>query len=285
MVTIFDSPDFIYAGNSKANNKSNKLFFFIKGAFVGLFFDKLQGRKFTNFINILFKDNIKFKNNLYSKELKNNHIIYYPNKRITRVLGNEEKFFSDLYETYMLNLINFNDGDKVVDIGANVGEINFSLKFKKLDFEYIAFEPDPVIYNCLLKNIGSSQGLHNVALSDKNSEDKFFIDSAGADSSLIDFGNNEFIKVTINKLDDYKIKNIKLLKIEAEGAEPEVLSGAIATLKNTEYISVDYGNERGKDGLSTVVEVVNILISNNFEFIGDSNLRKVGLFRNRSFQI
>ena len=82
---------------------------------------------------------------------------------------------------------------------------------------------------------------------------------------------------------DYK--NIKLLKIEAEGAEPEVLSGAIATLKNTEYISVDYGNERGKDGLSTVVEVVNILISNNFEFIGDSNLRKVGLFRNRSFQI
>ena len=80
-----------------------------------------------------------------------------------------------------------------------------------------------------------------------------------------------------------KIKNIKLLKIEAEGAEPEVLSGAIATLKNTEYISVAYGNERGKDGLSTVVEVVNILISNNFEFIGDSNLRKVGLFRNCSF--
>ena len=64
----------------------------------------------------------------------------------------------------------------------------------------------------MLKNIGSSQGLHNVALSDKNSEDKFFIDSAGADSSLIDFGNNEFIKVKINKLDDYKIKNIKLLK-------------------------------------------------------------------------
>ena len=42
----------------------------------------------------------------------------------------------------MLNLI-FNDGDKVVDIGANVGEINFLLKFKKLDFKYIAFEPIP----------------------------------------------------------------------------------------------------------------------------------------------
>ena len=96
MVTIFDSPDFIYAGSSEVNNKLNKLYFFAKGALVGLFFDKLHGVKFTNFINVLFKDNIKYKNNLYSKELKNNHTIYYPNKRVTRVLGNDEKFFNSL---------------------------------------------------------------------------------------------------------------------------------------------------------------------------------------------
>ena len=51
------------------------------------------------------------------------------------------------------------------------------------------------------------------------------------------------------------------------------MGGAIATLK-TRNIYQLIMETRGKDGLSTVVEVVNILISNNFEFIGDSNLRK-----------
>ena len=40
---------------------------------------------------------------------------------------------------------------------------------------------------------------------------------------------------------------IKVFKVEAEGYEPEVLEGAIETLKLVEYVTVDFGAERGKN--------------------------------------
>ena len=58
------------------------------------------------------------------------------------------------------------------------------------------------------------------------------------------------------KLDDFKIKQIKLLKIDAEGYEPEVLSGSIATLSQTEYVAVDFGPERGLEQKDTIIAIV-----------------------------
>ena len=48
------------------------------------------------------------------------------------------------------------------------------------------------------------------------------------------------------------------------------------------FVSVDYGNEKGIDEESTMVEVLNFLYENNFELIADSQYRKVGLFKNRA---
>ena len=84
-------------------------------------------------------------------------------------------------------------------------------------------------------------------------------------------------------MDSFNFQNIKLLKLEAEGYEPEVLMGSLKTLKNIQYISVDYGNERGVEQESTKVEVTNYLFNNNFELVADSKNRKIGLFQNRSF--
>ena len=112
---------------------------------------------------------------------------------------------------------------------------------------------------------------------------KIFIDSDGANSSLSYFGNNNSIEVETRTLDSFNFQNIKLLKLEAEGYEPEVLMGSLKTLKNIQYISVDYGNERGVEQESTKVEVTNYLFNNNFELVADSKNRKIGLFQNRSF--
>ena len=65
----------------------------------------------------------------------------------------------------------------------------------------------------------------------------------------------------------YLSKNLKLLKLEAEGAEPEVIKGALNLLKNIEYIAADLGPERGFNQESTLKEVVNILLENNFEIV------------------
>ena len=76
---------------------------------------------------------------------------------------------------------------------------------------------------------------------------------------------------------------MKLLKLEAEGAEPEVIKGALNLLKNIEYIAADLGPERGLKQESTLKEVVNILLENNFKIVDFKYPRICLLFRNKKF--
>ncbi len=46
-------------------------------------------------------------------------------------------------------------------------------------------------------------------------------------------------------LDEAGVDPVQLLKLEAEGAEPEVLAGASAHLSRIDYIAADLGPERG----------------------------------------
>jgi hypothetical protein len=57
---------------------------------------------------------------------------------------------------------------------------------------------------------------------------------------------------------------IKLLKLEAEGFEPEILEGAKETLRRIRYITADLGWERGKNQDCTIPQAVNLLLSQNF---------------------
>ena len=63
------------------------------------------------------------------------------------------------------------------------------------------------------------------------------------------------------------------MKLEAEGAEPEIIMGAKQVLLRTKYITVDVGEERGVNEESTLPEVVNSLIPLGFKVI-DVNLRR-----------
>ena len=57
---------------------------------------------------------------------------------------------------------------------------------------------------------------------------------------------NKSTDIASKRLDNIFLdKKIKLLKIDAEGSEPEVLNGTLGIIKNIEYISVDCGAERG----------------------------------------
>ena len=80
---------------------------------------------------------------------------------------------------------------------------------------------------------------------------KFYVDKEGGNSSLEYFGKNNETKVDIKNLDELGLKDIKLLKIEAEGHENEVLQGSVETLKTTNYVVVDYGPEKGVEQKST----------------------------------
>ena len=153
-----------------------------------------------------------------------------------------------------------------------------ALESKKINVEYIAFEPDANTFDCLSLN-NQSGNLHNVALSNINKEEDFYLDNEGGNSSLIDFGAQKSIKVQSKKLDSFNFKNIKLLKIDAEGYEPEVLEGAVNTLKEIEYVSVDFGSERGVKQENTVAEVNKIMYENNFHLYKFSEFRIIGLYK------
>ena len=43
----------------------------------------------------------------------------------------------------------------------------------------------------------------------------------------------------------FRFQNVKLIKIDGEGHELEILHGAVETLKRTMYITIDHGPEKG----------------------------------------
>lgn len=186
----------------------------------------------------------------------------------------------NLSASYFLDKINFSDGDIFVDCGANVGDLKCWFDFNGIQVDYIGFEPSPIEFQCLYENVSPSTA-HNLALSKENAEIKFYISSQGADSSLIEPKSYEDI-IVINgvRLDSYINTKIKCLKLEAEGAEPEVLLGLGEKIKLIEFVTADLGFERGISCESTLVPVTNFLIKNNFELIDIDHDRVSALYRN-----
>jgi len=173
--------------------------------------------------------------------------------------------------------------DVVIDIGANIGELG--LWVTERGGRYIAFEPDPRAYWALENNMPNGE-LHRLALSDRIGVAEFYLSTANADSSLFKpLIVDEVLNVETSTLDAFfentnKPSKIRLLKVEAEGMEPEILSGALKTLESVEYVAVDAGPERGGD--NTVPGVFSVLVDANFEVIDSFLLRGTFLFRRRS---
>lgn len=161
-------------------------------------------------------------------------------------------------------------GDKVVlDVGANIGEFSLALLRDNPALRLYCFEPDPAVIPALQLNLGNEWNTHilQVALGEEEGETTFFVSSADADSSLIRPERMEReIEVRQRRLDAFcgetQLPHITLLKIDAEGWEPEVLRGAQAALERVEYVAVDAGPER--HGESTVPDVMSILTAAGF---------------------
>ena len=186
----------------------------------------------------------------------------------------------NLGESYFLDKINFTDGDIFLDCGANVGDLKHWFDFNSIQIDYRGFEPSPVEFQCLFENVHPSTA-HNLALWNKDSEIKFYISSQGADSSAIE--PNSYDKTIVVKgarLDSYINTQIKCLKLEAEGAEPEILQGLGKKIKLVEFITADLGYERGVLCESTLAPVTNFLIKNNFELIDVDHNRVSALYKN-----
>lgn len=186
-----------------------------------------------------------------------------------------------LADAYFLNKVDFKDGDTFLDCGANVGDLKIWFNLAGISINYIGFEPSPVEFSCLKDNVHPSL-VHNLGLWNKNGTLEFFISSQGADSSLIQPSKYDAkIDVPVAMLKEFVKSPVKMLKLEAEGAEPEILEGLGEKLALVEYISADLGYERGVECASTLAPVTNYLLNNGFELIDVSHERICALYKNR----
>ena len=212
----------------------------------------------------------------------NKHQIFFQSTiRINRFIKGFEHAGKRMWNRYKIDeLLCGIEPRTVIDIGANIGEFSYYTDKKYLGgVKIFAFDPDPITKQCFENNlVGIDTTFNLVALSNKLGEEDFYLKTDSADSSLHK-PNGESIKVKteITTLDSFfsnlELQQPVLLKMDAEGHEPEVLLGGIATLKHVNWISIDAGLERY--GKSTSVEVARILIEQGFSEVNISGTHLV----------
>jgi FkbM family methyltransferase len=205
-------------------------------------------------------------------------------KRVHLYSGGLMRRGESIGKSYLLSEITFRSGDLIIDCGANMGDLLLFFKTISLSVEYVGFEPNPIDYECLRKNLTPSGKANNLALWNSTSEMIFYVDTDSASSSLIEPPfYTEKLRVPAARLDSLDFsKRIKLFKVEGEGAEPEILEGAKGLFSSIEYIAVDAGPERGINQTPTREDVLKVLANSDFELIMENPFhRKTLLFRNK----
>ena len=259
-----------------------------------LFIDKLEGKNYCivrNIINLIFKREYKLSydkfNQIYKKIYKNGQYIYYSDKkRAVRIHLSFNEMINKLIYNYCLENITFEENDVIIDCGANVGELGLFFTQKNLNVRYIGFEPSKKEYLVCKLNHPDSEIL-NLGLWNEKDKLDFYVKSDTADSSLFQIEDYIDIEtINVDRLDNIinyeKYELIKLLKIDAEGAEPEILMGASKLLNKIKYITVDVGPERGLLQESTDKETTEFLLNNDFTLLYENRERQTILFENKN---
>ena len=176
--------------------------------------------------------------------------------------------FGDIFENQeylLLKEYKPHHGDIVFDVGAFIGLYTlFASKCVGKGGKVYAFEPVPISYEFLIKNIKVNRINNvvplNVALADYSGYTKLYIPQNTkyyAEASMIPTTSTIHYTVKVNTLDDvvqqYHLDRIDLLKIDVEGAELMVLKGGFHSLKIVDKIVVEAHDTNGSKLSRSVV--------------------------------
>lgn len=198
--------------------------------------------------------------------------------RFSRYLNGLGHTLNSLAHAYSLDTISLNPGDVVIDCGANVGELAAWLEHNRPGVIYVGFEPAPREFQALQKNLPADGMAVDKGLWHVTGKLDFYLASQTADSSAFQTSvSTEVISINVVRLDEWlaRGKKIKVLKVEAEGAEPEVLLGAEKVLDQCEFVVVDSSAERGINNIETTTQIVNFLVPKGFELLSISHRSRV----------
>lgn len=214
---------------------------------------------------------------------KKHHFIHRERGKKFYSRGLDKRAFQ-IANSYRLLNIEFAKTDVVVDCGANTADLFLHLN-DKIDAEnYITFEPAPTEHRICKLNAPFARHI-NSGLGETPGVLDFYLKSDTADSSLVEpTSYTDVIKVKVTTLDTWlaseKLDRIKVLKLEAEGFEPEILKGAKNFLTKCEYVAIDGGYERGTQSEETFTVQTNMLTKQGFELVDVDFKWMRALFRN-----
>jgi FkbM family methyltransferase len=134
-------------------------------------------------------------------------------------------------------------GMVVVDVGANIGMYTlFAARAVGPSGRVLAFEPVPALYDRLAGNVAAtgvdSVSTYQVAISDRRGNAPFHLGRSDSMGSLVRAQTSATIAVPTESLDDFlerqSITRVDMVKIDAEGAEMQIVGGMRRLLARTD---------------------------------------------------
>jgi FkbM family methyltransferase len=141
------------------------------------------------------------------------------------------------FEEMMFLLHVLRPSDSFVDVGANVGGYSLLASAvagaKSLAFEPIPFTHEELIRNIRLNDIGHLVDARRVCLGASGGTVRMTADRGGLNHVMTTRDTGAYVDTEVVRLDDVLDGgSCHFMKMDAEGYEAEIISGATATLKN-----------------------------------------------------
>tara|TARA_Y100000992_G_C21240471_1_gene480452 strand:- start:635 stop:1390 length:756 start_codon:yes stop_codon:yes gene_type:complete len=227
---------------------------------------------------------------------------YLLKRRLERSIKNNDEYEIKLVKDFIKK------GTDSLDIGVYRGVYSYEMsKYSKIVH---SFEPNPIIFNDLKKNLKKiipNMNLYNFALSNKNEnlslkvpirnsnvskenyEEYYKMGKASIHDNNI-FDEYEKFKINSKKIDDLKFDNlISFIKIDVEGHEEQVIDGAIQTIKKHKPIMlVEIVEKYTGKNVSKTINFINSLGYKSYYFDNKAlkktqDLNNLNLFNNYIF--
>ena len=171
-------------------------------------------------------------------------------KRAKRIIDNfPQPLYPSTNEIWQ-HLLQYNEWDSIVDVGANYGEMScIAFLFRtREDIPIYIFEPSHMLMSTLELTFRKARNihLHKNAISDRNQTVYFrnFNNNSGKSNVTHEYPSILKPEVEIQQVEAITLDNVVglgkrvLIKIDVEGHEGEVLQGARNMIKNSRELAI-----------------------------------------------